>query len=822
MRGFTRPRLHEDLRPRSHPLAEGRVGPAEGGALHGPEAYVRDALAGRYALQRELGRGGMATVYLADDLRHRRSVAIKVLRPELAATLGPDRFLREIEVTAQLHHPMILPLLDSGEASGTLYYVMPFVEGESLRERLNREQQLPLDEALRITKDVAEALGYAHSRGVVHRDIKPENILLESGHALVADFGIATALAAAGGARLTETGMMVGTPAYMSPEQGAGAKNVDGRSDIYSLGCVLYEMLAGEPPFRGPSAQAILARQSLDPVPRLRTVRDSVPEALEAAVLRALAKVPADRFATVQQFSQALAWDTTVYPKAQPRKRLWKLVRTMGAAFVLLAAALVSLPATRGRFFGAARPAGLSSVAVLPFVNQTGDTGNEYLTDGITDELIGRLARLPGMERVISRASVFTYKGRTVDPRTVAADLDVAVVVTGSVVQRDSNWVLSVEVTDARDDRRLWGDTYSLTPDELLSVTDRLAREIPRAIDVEPREGALAPSPRRASRNPQAHRLYLQGLYLLNQASDNSLPLAVEYYERALDVDPGYALPYAGIARAYGLMALFGLDEPSAFYPKARRAARRALTLDDQVAEAHMGMAFIHHVFEWDWTAAEDEHRQALRLAPQNTEVLAEYSWFLVCMNRFDEAIAMIERARDLDPVSEVRSHAVAWTYHVAGQEERAVEEWNRLLELFPNSGLANLGLAWALSRIGRDSEAVAAANRAESGPGGEPTPWMLASLGWVYARSGRTDRAREHLDALNAMTRERYVDPQFIAVLHSGLGETEDALQWLERAYAARSPNLTSKSDGRVWFPELLSDPRYQALRSTSHFPPD
>jgi len=340
MRGFTRPRLHEDLRPRSHPLAEGRVGPAEGGALHGPEAYVRDALAGRYALQRELGRGGMATVYLADDLRHRRSVAIKVLRPELAATLGPDRFLREIEVTAQLHHPMILPLLDSGEAHGTLYYVMPFVEGESLRERLNREQQLSLDEALRITKDVAEALGYAHSRGVVHRDIKPENILLESGHALVADFGIATALAAAGGARLTETGMSVGTPAYMSPEQGAGAKHLDGRSDIYSLGCVLYEMLAGEPPFTGPSAQAILARQSLDPVPRLRTVRESVPEALEAAVMQALAKVPADRFATVQQFIESLIGSDARGASAS-RKRAMGTLAGSAAVVLVLARVLV-------------------------------------------------------------------------------------------------------------------------------------------------------------------------------------------------------------------------------------------------------------------------------------------------------------------------------------------------------------------------------------------------------------------------------------------------------------------------------------------------
>jgi len=272
-----------------------------------PLSRLRVALAGRYTLERELGRGGMATVWLARDVKHDRAVALKVLRPEVAQALGPERFLQEIELTARLHHPRLVPLLESGEADGQLFYVMPCISGESLRDRLRRDKQLPLGDALRITREVVEALSYAHRQGVVHRDVKPENILLADGHAVVADFGLAKALAVAGGRKLTDTGITVGTPAYMSPEQGAGSKELDVRSDLYSLATVLYEMLAGDPPFSGVNGQAILLRKAADPLPRLRTVRPDVPPPLEQVIERALARAPADRFATVEEFAAALA-----------------------------------------------------------------------------------------------------------------------------------------------------------------------------------------------------------------------------------------------------------------------------------------------------------------------------------------------------------------------------------------------------------------------------------------------------------------------------------------------------------------------------------
>src|SRR5438105_9814938 len=323
---------------------------------------LQAALVERYAIERELGQGGMAVVFLAQDLKHRRAVAIKVLRPELAMALGAERFLGEIETVAGLAHPHILPLYDSGEAAGFLYYVMPYVEGESLRERLTREKQLPLEDALRISGEVATALSYAHSRGVVHRDIKPENLLREAGEAVVSDFGIARAITAAGGERLTQTGMTVGTPGYMSPEQAAGERELDGRSDVYSLGCVLYEMLAGNPPYLGSSAQAILARQSLDPVPRLRTVRETVPEEFERAVVKALAKAPADRFPTATQFAEALVTGRSVL---RPSRRTL-LIRA--ALPVIAAVTAIGAIVLARRFSLPGNPAALDAnvVAVAP------------------------------------------------------------------------------------------------------------------------------------------------------------------------------------------------------------------------------------------------------------------------------------------------------------------------------------------------------------------------------------------------------------------------------------------------------------------------
>src|SRR5258706_7177156 len=477
---------------------------------------LQAALPERYNIERELGHGGMANVYLAKDLKHPRSVALKVLKPELASSLGTDRFLREIEIAAGLTHPHILPLYDSGEAGGLLYYVMPEV-GESLRDRLIRVRQVPLEDALRITGEVAGALDYAHSRDVVHRDIKPENILFQAGHAVVSDFGIARAITVAAAGRMTGTGIAVGTPGYMSPEQAERIDELDGRSDLYSLGCVLYEMLAGDPPFTGWSAQAILARQLVDPVPRLRTVRDTVPEWLEQAVLRVLAKAPADRFATAAEFLAGLTKPLTI---------------TLAEA----------------------APAPEHSIPVLPLVNLSADPENGYFCDGMTEEILNALSAVPSL-RVAARTSSSAFMDVTDDVRTIGVRLGVRAVLEGSVRRADVKLRVTAQLINVADGFHLWSHTYEREMKDVFAVQDEIARAIVHALKgkLEGQSSVALVEPH--TDNVEAYALYLKARYFWKKKSASALKNCLEYFEQAVALDPGYSLSHAGLADSYIMLA---------------------------------------------------------------------------------------------------------------------------------------------------------------------------------------------------------------------------------------------------------------------------
>jgi serine/threonine-protein kinase len=450
-----------------------------------PIAGLNAALGDRYIIERELGRGGMATVYLARDPKHERFLALKTLRPEIAVALGRERFLREIKLAASLQHPNILPVYDSGDAGGTLYYVMPFVEGESLRDRLVREPQLPLDEALQIAREVADALAYAHSRDVVHRDIKPENIMLSGGHAIVADFGIARALSAAGGDKLTETGLAIGTPAYMSPEQASGMGQVDRRSDIYSLACVLYETLAGQPPFTGPTAQAIMARHSLDSVPRLKIVRETIPDALEAVINRALAKVPADRYSTAEHFAAAM---TTASTGTVSRVTAARPLAFAGRPWhkPALAAVLVAVLAGLGWLVfgrkGNAGPTGGGGldphrVAVLYFADASPDSSLGYLADGLTEALIADLGQVRTLD-VVSRSGVAPFRGRNVERDSVARALDTGTLVEGDVASAGGRVRVTVRLVDGESGADIRRQSFELPSGDQLTIRDSLAQQV--------------------------------------------------------------------------------------------------------------------------------------------------------------------------------------------------------------------------------------------------------------------------------------------------------------------------------------------------------
>jgi TolB-like protein/tRNA A-37 threonylcarbamoyl transferase component Bud32/tetratricopeptide (TPR) repeat protein len=490
-----------------------------------PVELLNSALEERYSIERELGQGGMATVYLAQDLKHERKVAIKVLRPELSISLGADRFLREIRVAANLQHPNILGLYDSGEAHGLLYYVMPFIEGESLRDRLNREQQLPIQDALQITRESAEALAYAHEHGIVHRDIKPENILLQQGHALVADFGIARAVSQAGGEKLTQTGMAVGTPHYMSPEQSLGSEHVDARSDVYSLGCVLYELLVGQPPFLGPNAMAIMARHSMEVVPSLQVVRQSVPDEVEDAVLQALEKTPADRFQTMRQFAEVLAEteaDAALQRTAARRAAIARrtsgtkgvpAVRRTGSRAVSVSlrktpvelaaaairqggvkfwsitiAAVVALGALgwggwrllhhRGGAQAEVSSIDPNRIAVLYFEKSEGGADSlSYLADGLTEALIHELSGVEGLQ-VTSSNGVRPYRKGDVPLKQIAQELHVGTLVHGGVSQSGNRLRVNVALIDAGTGVEIGSRTLERPREELFALQDDLAKEV--------------------------------------------------------------------------------------------------------------------------------------------------------------------------------------------------------------------------------------------------------------------------------------------------------------------------------------------------------
>ena len=740
-------------------------------------ARLQDALAERYTIERELGRGGMATVYLADDLKHRRPVALKVLTPELASSLGTDRFLREIDIAAGLSHPHILPLHDSGEAGGLLYYVMPYV-GESLRDRLIRERQLPLEEALRITRQVADALAYAHSRDVVHRDIKPENILFQAGHAVVSDFGIARAITVAAKGRMTGTGIAVGTPGYMSPEQASGIDELDGRSDLYSLGCVLYEMLAGDLPFTGWSAQAMLARQLVDPVPRLRTVRDTVPDWLEQAVVRVLAKAPADRFATAAEFVAGLTQPLSV---------------TVTESAPLLVQAT---------------PAPEHSIAVLPFVNLSADPENGYFCDGMTEEILNALSAVPSL-RVASRTSSFVFKDATQDVQTIGEKLRVRTVLEGSVRRADVKLRVTAQLINVADGFHLWSHTYEREMKDVFAVQDEIARAIVNALKVKLECGpGVLVEPH--TDNLEAYALYLKARYFWKKKSASALKKCIEYFEQAVALDPGYSQAHAALADSYIMLGYHNFLPPKQVFPRARAAADAAVGIDDGLAEAHTARACVSLLYDWDWPAAEQRFQRAIQLKELYPTAHFWYACCLWAMGRTADGVDQASRAQALAPLSLVGNANLGWALYFARRYDDAITQCRKALELDTNYLMTYTVLGQAYVAASRYEEAIGAMQSAVNFSGG--LPFTTAALGHAYARAGKRPEAMKILQDLRQRSSAEYVSPFCVALVHAGLNDADQALAWLDRAYEEHSHWLVYL---KAWplFDDLRSDGRFAAL---------
>ena len=729
----------------------------------------------------------MATVYLVQDIKHDRKVAMKVLHPELAATLGPERFQREIRTTARLQHPNILPVHDSGESSGQLWYTMPFVDGESLRGRLTRERQLSIEDALQITREVAEALGYAHSQGVVHRDIKPENILLTRGHALVADFGIARALQAAGSGQLTQTGMSVGTPLYMSPEQGSADPALDGRSDLYSLGCVLYEMLAGEAPYIGHSAHAILAKRIMDPVPSVRRLRETVPGFIDIALQKVLAKAAADRFPTAEALVKALS--------AVAGPQVETAVERLGAQRASAARVRTSTPAP------------VTSVAVLPFVNLSQDSEAEYFSDGLTDELTNALARLPGL-KVAARTSVFALKGKQIDVHEIGARLGVGSLVEGTLRLVARRLRLAVRLVDAADGYQRWSESYERTLDNVLALQTELASAVAAALPLPMGTGPLVPAPP-ATNDSEAYNLYLRGRYSVLKRTPAGLALGVQYFEQAVERDNAYAAAYAGLAEAWFFSGFpeFGTLPPAEAMPKARAAALQAQRLDPTLMEPYLWLGAVRMLFDWDLSSAGEALRKAHELRPDAAYAAMWYALYLSLSERHEEALSLITRAKSLEPLALNIQIGYVRICMYAGLYEEAARQAMELHAAEPEHLLVNLWTAQALIAAGRPREAILVLDEMPESSRGMRASSVSALQAVAFAMIGEWERA---VDLMSGDERLHSAGPIGAAALVM-LGQTDRAIVALEQLIRARSGVLMFT--GSVLYRALHREPRTAAL---------
>jgi serine/threonine-protein kinase len=787
------------------------------------------ALADRYRLDRPLGQGGMATVYEALDLKHHRKVAVKVLRAEVAATLGAERFLREIEIAAGLNHPHVLPLYDSGRTGGqvdgpsdrrtvgVLYYVMPLVEGESLRDRLNREKQLPIGDALRIAREVAEALSYAHSKGLVHRDIKPENILLESGHAVVTDFGIARAISRAASddrGTLTDAGIAVGTPAYMSPEQAAGERELDGRSDLYSLACVLFEMLAGTAPFTGATTEVLIRQHIAAVPPPVTQFRPAVPGAVAEALAQALAKNPADRFNTVDRFAAALESHAAAVAVPSGRRPARRTMMTMGLGVVaLLIAGWFAMRSTGGRgqrlVAGAQQP--VHSIAVLPFANIGRDSAGGYVGDGVTEEILNALTQIPDL-RVAARTSAFQFRGKQLDVREVGRQLDVGTVLEGSVQQAGDAIRITAQLIDARTGYHLWSAKFDRSMANLFAVEDEIARTIADTLKV-----SLGLAPRRSiTADPVAHDLYLRGLALLPQRGA-ALHAAIACFDSALSRDSGFAPALAGLAQAYELLPTYNLAPLDSGLQAAEHAARRALALDSTLGPAWRGLANVLRD-RTRWAEAEAAYRKAMTYAPNDPETVEQYTQLLTWTGQLDSALVWAERARRLDPLAPVPAGVEGLTLIYLHRYDSAAALFQRAQELGPNLALPRMWTMWNALSARRYAQAEWAAVRGAELAGQDPELYRRIIRGATHLSEraqGRALLARIPLDApweFNADQR-----PQWLLLL----GDTTGALDATERfASQAVTSGVTRM---RVWMPILdpiREHPRFKAALAKMGLP--
>ncbi len=791
-----------------------------------------------YQILDKLGAGGMGEVYLAEDTVLKRRVAIKFLAQQLMSEeRARRRFLREAHIAAALDHPNICAIYEIGEDSGRRFAVMQYLEGETL-DVFCRSRSLRFNNVVQIAVQITSALAEAHEHEIIHRDIKPQNVIINSkGQVKVLDFGLSKFIysenhpEAQTQSLVSESGMVIGTMPYMSPEQALG-EELDFRSDLFSFGTLLYELASGIQPFARPTSVATIAAILSHEPPPLRAVKPGTPERLDDIVSKCLRKKPEERYQSARELlmdlqglaghasqaetvSSRLATLLHVDTRSRVRGNQWL---TYGAAALILAlmVGLISYYFFGG---GSSAPAGtselaapltsISSIAVLPFINESSEPDTEYLSDGLTDSLMNNLAHLPHV-RVIARSSVFRYKGREVDAQTVGRELNVQAVLMGRVKLRGDDLLIIAELINTVDNSLIWVGQYPQKLARILEIEERIAREISDKLQSRLSGEEKALVTKRYTEDVDAYQLYLKGRYNLNKRTNPNQ--AIEYFKQAIDRDPAYAKAYTGLADAYSALGL-GLYEgppPAEMMPKAKTAALRALEIDETLAEAHVSLALIKMQYDWDWTGAESELLRAIKLNPNYPPAHQWYVLHHLIMGRFDDALAESRKAQELDPLSLIIYANVARTLYYSRKYDQAIEQLKNALEMDKNFISAHIILGLCYEHKGMYKEAIAAFQKTI--PLTQNAPWSIAALGHAYAVSGKRNEALKIIKQLQDQSKHKYISPFHIGAIYNGLGDKDRAFEWFEKAYQDHS-GLVIYLKIEPEFDGLRTDPRYVDL---------
>jgi len=841
--------------------------------LHDPSQEQSPETIAHYRILKRLGKGGMGEVFLAEDTKqHGRRVALKILPPELTKDDSRvRRFKKESRAVLALNHPNIITIFEIGEADSTFYIASEFIEGETLRSLMWREP-MKIDEALGVAIQVAMALETAHAAGIVHRDIKPENIMLREDRFVrdrfvkILDFGLAKLTepeepahdpeAITRAISQTNPGSVVGTAGYMSPEQALGDP-IDARSDIFSFGVVIYEMVAGRPPFSGPTESHIRVSIIDHEPPPLTQHSAEIPRHLERIVSKALSKDKTKRYQTITdlkidleqlreelhqsesgvrqpesrtdpastqstgpQWSRSTVMDTEPISDAPTTSsRNTSVTRASFNKKLLIPLVAVLLLIVVGAIYFYSGRRTIDSVAVLPFVNDSNDADAEYISDGVTESIIRSLSQLSDL-KVMSRSAVFRFKGRDVDAQEVGRNLKVGAVLAGRVVRQGDRLIINTELIDVSDGSQLWSGEYNNSVSEILAVQDEISQKISESLRVRLTGEDEQKLRKRYTTNAEAYELYLRGRYFWNKRDAAGLRNGIKYFKAAEEKDPTYALAYSGLADSYALLSDIGAVKPADEMPKARAAAQRAVDIDPTLAEAYTSRAFVKLAHDWDWLGAEADFKKALQLNPKYPTAHQWYASYLMQMGKFGPAQAELEKAHQLDPLSPIINSNLGFYAYYQHKYDEALNHANKTLEMVPDFWVAHHYRGLAYTMKGMYDEAIKEFRGVLRAPGDgslseeavNTNPEVAASLGFAYALSGKRRQAEGILNQLHRVAGKRYVSPRYFAIIYVGLDDKKAAMEHLQRAYENRHPGLVLIRVDPL-FDRIRSEPAFQEL---------